>query len=207
MTDDGPNMTDEAASALDPAGLWLTITELAEAKGLGKAAVSERVSRFEEQGLLETRPGKGKTKLVNLAAYDRLIGQVTDLAREQGAATRKGGGDELPESNSAAYTRETARRAAYQAELMRLELEERTGKLVKVADLRPIVEASAAAAVAAIERLPQEADELLAIAARGDVAELERALKAIATRMRSEIAAAIEAAVPGGSQEGGAKAA
>lgn len=197
-------MADEIPNTLDPAGLWLTITELAEAKGLGKAAVSERVSRFEAQGLLATRPGKGKTKLVNLAEFDRVAGQVTDLAREQGAATRRGAGDDAPpESNSAAYTREQARNMAYRAELSRLELEERLGNLVEVAKLRPIIAASAAAAVAVLDRLPQEADELRAICARDDGADLERSLKEIAHRMRAEIAAAIAAAMPGAGQEGG----
>lgn len=191
-------MIDEIPQSIDASGLWLTISELADAKQLGKSAVSERVARLEDQGLLTTRPGKGKSKLVNLAEFDRVVGQVTDLAREQGAATRRAGaGDEAaPESTSGAYSREQARRMAYQAELARLELEERLGSLVEVAKLRPIIAASAAAAVAVLDRLPQEADDLRAICARDEGAGLERALKAISHRMRAELAAAIEAALP-----------
>lgn len=190
-------MSGQDPNILDPTGLWLTITELAEAKGLGKAAISERVARFEEQGLLTTRPGKRKSKLVNLAEFDRVAGQVTDLARARGAETRRGA-DEGGESNSAAYSREQARNMAYRAELSRLELEERLGELVKVADLRPVIEAAAAAAVAVIEKLPKWADDMRAECARDEGAGLERLLKSIATGMRAEMAKAIGQAMPTG---------
>ena len=35
----------------------------------------------------QVRPGKGKAKLINVAAYDRAVGETTDLSRQQGALT------------------------------------------------------------------------------------------------------------------------
>ncbi|WP_157182374.1 hypothetical protein [Methylobacterium sp. WSM2598] len=133
---------------------------------------------------------------MNLAEYDKLTGQVADLAREQGAATRRAA-EEEPESNAAAYTRENARRVAYQADLAHLELQERLGQLVRVDSLRPAIQRAAASTAKILDGLVQEADTLRAVCARDDGRELERTLKTIAHRMRSDIAAALAAVRPG----------
>lgn len=189
-------MLDDVPNTLDPAGLWLSITELAEAKGLGKAAVSERVARFEAQGLITTRAGKGKVKLVNLAEYDRVAGQVTDLAREQGAATRRGGEDP-PESTSGTYTREQARRMQYQADLSRLELEERLGALVRVDRLQAAISACGEAIVQAIDRLPQASNDLAIAVAKDGEHGLRAALKLVASKLRTDVSAALTAIAAG----------
>lgn len=164
----------------------MTISDLAEAKGLGRSAVSERVLRLEKQGLITTRPGKGKQKLVNLAEFDRVIGQVADLGREQGAATKRGAGDDDGGGASSAYTREQARRMAYLAEMARLDLDERKGELVKVSELRPVITAAGEATAKAIDSLLFDEDEIRRAAQGEDEMALRSTLKAIARRIRTE---------------------
>ena len=193
-------MSDVEAGQSDDHGLWMALSEVAEAKGISRAAVSQRVSRLEEQGLISTRPGPGKTKLVNIAQFDRVVGQVGDLAREQAAATRRGDDVEDGEgggSAGSAYTREQAKRMAYQAEISRLDLEERLGNLVQVAELRPVIEAAGHAVAKAIDGLTQEADALREAALVEDHTVFNRALRDAARRIRAEAMKEIKAALPG----------
>lgn len=193
-------MIEDDPDSSEAPGLWMTISELAAAKDLGRSAVSERVLRLEEQGLLTTRPGKGRTKLVNVAEFDRVVGQVTDLAREQGAATRRGAegeGDEAQGGAGGAYTREQAKRMAYLAEISRLDLEERLGNLVRVDELRPVIEVACASAARVIDSLVQEADALREAAQSEDAYSFDRVLKDVARRLRTDVAAEMRKAMPG----------
>ena len=109
---------------------WVTISELARMRGVDKAAISRRVARFESLGLVHPRAGVGRTKLVNIAEFDRAAGETTDAVREangRGAARAPDatGGDPI-------LAREQARRAAVDADLKELDLAERVGELVAV---------------------------------------------------------------------------
>ncbi|MBA5779516.1 winged helix-turn-helix transcriptional regulator [Stappia sp. F7233] len=117
LTVDGP----------DADGVWLSIAAIARQKGVSKQAVSKRVARYVEDGLLETRRA-GRETHVNLVVYDRLVGEMTDPAQE---LRNGGGGETLPAGDEGSYNKAKARRENYRAESERLDLEERIGNLVK----------------------------------------------------------------------------
>ena len=125
-------------------GLWLSVSELARQRNRDKGSMSRRVARLEEQGLLTTRLD-GKTKLVNAAEFDKAVGQAGDAIKEQAAK---------PAEDSGGLSAEQTKRTAYLAELARLDLEERQGKLVPVADLT-------AAMVRCAEKLARLADGIV----------------------------------------------
>ncbi|MET3892794.1 putative coiled-coil protein SlyX [Bosea sp. OAE506] len=176
---------------------WVSVSELARLKGLSKAAVSERVARFIKGGQLSTKPGKGKVKLVNLAAFDRVAGETTDLAKATGHATRKGqttagtpaltlppGADPL----APIYTAEQARDMAYRAEMRRMDLEERLGKLVTIAEVEQAITAAAEALVRVIDQMPLLADDIAAAVAQSGAAGARTLLKAKARETRETAA-------------------
>ena len=188
MAESDPNTADAG---------WVSVSELARLKGLSKAAVSERVARFIRGGQLSTKPGKGKVKLVNLAAFDRVAGETTDLAKATGHATRKAqtvagipspslppGADPL----APVYTAEQARHMAYKAESARLDLEERQGKIVAIAAVEQAITAAAEALARAIEQLPTLADDLAAAVAQSGAAGARTLLKARARETRELMA-------------------
>ncbi|MGX9981967.1 hypothetical protein [Methylobacterium fujisawaense] len=146
------------------AGLWLSISDLAARKGVSKQTVAERVSRFEAQGLLTTRPGKGKAKLVNLAEFDRVAGETTDLGREQGAATRRAAAS-LPSPSGGSdpvYTQEQARKMAYSADREKIALGEDLERLVPVDRLESEFARVLAPIARALTRLSARADDVTA---------------------------------------------
>lgn len=175
---------------------WVSVSELARLKGLSKAAVSERVSRFIKGGQLSTKPGKGKVKLVNLAAFDRVAGETTDLAKAAGHATRKhtAAGTPAPSLPPGAdplapiYTAEQARHMAYKAESARLDLEERQGKIVAIAAVEQAVTAAAEALARAVDQLPTLADDIAAAVAQSGAAGARALLKAKARETRELMA-------------------
>ena len=69
----------------DGGGVWITCAELANRKGVSRQAVAKRVSQLERDGKIATRR-EGKNRLVDLAAYDRAVGEVGDAIREQTAS-------------------------------------------------------------------------------------------------------------------------
>ncbi len=154
-------------------GLWLTITELADYLKVRKSTVSERVAALVADGKLMTRPGKGKSKLVHLATYLTVTNQVGDAAKEAAAKTRDLLAQEAPPAASAAPGAPTFRDAQTRekelaADLKQLELDERLGRLVAVADLAQVAEEAAEQIVALIERMPIRAEEMAAsVAAAG----------------------------------------
>lgn len=183
MAQPGPNMTDAG---------WVSISELARLKGLGKAAISERVAGYIAKGLLSTRPGKGKVKLVNLAAFDRVAGETTDLAKVTGAETRRQHAAPIPPPPSdplaPIYTAEQARHMAYKAESAKLDLEERQGKILLVADVTAAITLAGEALARAIDQMPSLADDLAAAVAQTGAAGARTLLKAKARETRELMA-------------------
>lgn len=188
MTEIDPNTADAG---------WVSVSELARLKGLSKAAVSERVTRFIKGGQLSTKPGKGKVKLVNLAAFDRVAGETTDLAKAAGHATRKAqtvAGIPAPTLPPSAdplapiYTAEQARHMAYKAESARLDLEERQGKIVAIVAVEQAVTAAAEALARAIDQLPTLADDIAAAVAQSGASGARALLKAKARETRELMA-------------------
>jgi DNA-binding MarR family transcriptional regulator len=180
-----------AADLLDN-GLWLSVSALAKRKGTTKQTVSERVRRLVDAGLLETRPGANRAKLVNLAQYDRAVGQVGDPAKEAAAATKAE--DAAPETaTDPRYRDAKALDAHYAAELKRLEFEERTGKLVPLADVEAAQETAARAIVNVLDRLPLRAAEVAAAVGQEGEVGARRVLRAAVFDQRTAVAEALAA--------------
>lgn len=87
---------------------------------------------------------------------------------------------------------EQAKRTGFDAELKRLDLEERCGRLVEIDAVRRHIESFAIDLVWAIDRLPGHAETLAAKVTRDGVAGLRGALRDIAREMRETLAGAAE---------------
>ena len=124
----------ETTAAPGSDGVWLTIAELAKRKGISRQSASERINRLEQDGLIATRRD-GRSRLVELATYDRAVGQTGNAFREQGAQTKR----ETAESSSSGQSTVSAalrdaqtERAQYESKLKGLDYAERTGQLVAI---------------------------------------------------------------------------
>lgn len=122
------DMFDQASSTPESDGVWITVSELARRKNITRQTALERVTRLERDGLLETRRD-GRARLVEMATFDRLVGQTGNAYREQGAETKRSA-DQMPAPASAALRDAQSERAQYEAKLKALDLAERTGQLV-----------------------------------------------------------------------------
>lgn len=169
-------------------GLWLSITEIADRKGVGKAWISERVKALEAEGKIQTRR-KGRAKLVNLAQYDRAVGEVGDAAKELSAETRICDDEEGVDA-SPKYRDHHMREKNYAADLKFLELEERLGNIVPVQWLEERANRFAETVVQIVERLPMYTDAMTAAVAKTGVAGAHAKLEEAAQQMRREIAEA-----------------
>jgi len=189
-------------------GLWLSVSDLAAQRGMAKQTLSERAARFEAKGLLRTRPGKGRAKLINVAEFDRACGASTDVVR----ALNGGASLDAPKppaetekadpSASEVLTRENARRAAYTADLAKLELDERLGKLVALDDIVSATVRLGDKIVRQIDQLPTRAEEFAVAVAKDGSAGARAMLKKFAFDLREGIARELAAlATPGASAE------
>jgi hypothetical protein len=184
MMDQTPDTTPDTAD-----GLWVSVSALAGLKGVAKQTISEKVARLVGDGKLETRPGKGKAKLINVAAYDRALGETTDLARQQGAATKQAATDPATPRDPT-FTKHQADRAGYEAELKRLDLEERLGKLRTVEAIEDATVTCGETVVRLIDQLVLKADEIAAAVAKDGVTGARTALKSVQFELRTKIAEA-----------------
>ncbi|NEJ46596.1 winged helix-turn-helix domain-containing protein [Rhizobium leguminosarum] len=116
-----------AASSPGIDGVWLTIAELAKRKGISRQSASERINRLEQDGLIATRRD-GRSRLVELATFDRAVGQTGNAFREQGAETKR----ETTEQPTGALRDAQTQRAQYESKLKALDYAERTGQLVPI---------------------------------------------------------------------------
>lgn len=139
-------------------GLWMSVSEIAAARGVSKQAVSKRLAHFE--GRVGTRKDGAKL-MVNVAEYDRVTGAETDPAQDlrnrdvvKPAAEPRG--DNLA---SKVYSQQRAKREAYEAEKARLDLEERLGKLVPVVDVEAAMVRCAEVMIRSIDQLPSKSDD------------------------------------------------
>ena len=181
-------MSDEPGLDLD-AGLWLSISEIARQKDISRQAVAKRVDQLVALGKLQTKPGDNGTKLVNLAQYDRAIGETGDAFKEAGAETKAEAETETPASP--ALRDHQARAARYTADLRFLDLEERLGRLVPVADVVNGAQLAAEAIIRAIDRLPSFAESMAGAVTKDGVAGARSFYKENAREVRQAIAEAM----------------
>ncbi|WGS00102.1 DUF1441 family protein [Bradyrhizobium sp. ISRA443] len=140
--------------------------------------------------MLDTRPGENGTKLVNLAQFDRAVGDVGDAIKEGAAEARAEiEGAEAPASP--ALRDHQARAAQYTADLKFLDLEERLGRLVPVSEVKSAGAKLGEIVVRVIERLPTFAEAVSAAAIKDGAQGARGTLKEIARQLRTEIAEAM----------------
>jgi DNA-binding MarR family transcriptional regulator len=194
-----------------PGGLWLSITDLAERLGVKKQSLSERVIRFEAEGKLTTRPGPHRSKLVNLAEFDRVASAhstpqqlAAETVRHRRADAPVDAGDDLLRFDAGrpddAVTRSTdptlsaahAQKANIETELKKLDLAERRRGLVAIGGPRGVEAAqvrAGAAIVRAMERIPARSAEVTAAALKDGEHGVRRLLRQFVLDAR-EVAAA-----------------
>lgn len=187
----------------DVEGYWLSVSGLARQRGVDKAAISRRLARYEAQGLMKSRLGKGGVKLINVAEFDRAAGEATDAVREL-----NGSGAGAPAMGIAAapgdpiLAREQARRASYDADLKKLELEERLGELIPVGDVREAIAALGETFVRALDQMPSRAEEGFAEATKGGLAGFRIFLRSLANGVRDTVERDLKALAFGPPQTG-----
>lgn len=174
-------------------GLWLSISDLAARNGVTKQTMAAKVTRFESQGLLSTRTeGKGRPKLVNVAAFDVANGQAGDAIK---ALAAQGRADAPPAAASPAVddgnpvlAKEQARRTQYQADLAEIELRKARGDLVPAADVTAAMVRCAEMLVRQIDQMPARADDLASAVAKDGTTGARAWLKSMARELRAALA-------------------
>jgi DNA-binding MarR family transcriptional regulator len=164
-----------------PAG-WLTISALAVHRGVDKSAVSRRVTRLESMGLLSTRT-QGRLKLVCVADFDRATAATVDSVRELNGGGASAHGRDAGVDVGLVLANEQALRASYDAQLKRMDLEERQGKLVEVDKVRRAIEGCSAELARKVNALPSRSDALASAFLKDGAAGLRAALRAEAHAM------------------------
>jgi hypothetical protein len=140
----------------------MSVSEAAAARGVSKQAISKRLQAL---GPRVTTRRDGRQLLFNTVEFDRITGAETDPAqqlRNRGNGDDRQGGLGLAAQNEAVpqqdYSRERAKREAYEAEKARLDLEERLGKLVPVVAVEAAMVRCAEAMIRIIDQLPSKSD-------------------------------------------------
>jgi hypothetical protein len=166
----------------------ISAAEYARHAGISKAAVSKQITsgRIPVYGATgeKVSPGDPGRKFINAAE--------ADLARSQTRARITLDAVEQPiqsaEPFKSTLTQAKREAEAHRADLLRLDLEERRGKLMRVSKVEDALATIGQKIVRIIDQLPMDADDLATAVARGGVPALRLAMKEIARRMRTGIA-------------------
>ena len=177
------------AATHDGNGLWVPLSELARLRGVTKGPLSRRISRLEAQGYDLSRPGPGGSKLISVAAFDRATNEATDVVRATNGGAAQPATTPAPAKagEDLVYAREQARNAAYSADLKRLELDERLGRLLSIEDVVDAMTRCAGAIVRGLDALPSSADDIAAAVARDGSYGARRLLKQRALDLRETL--------------------
>ncbi|WP_244424905.1 ArsR family transcriptional regulator [Methylobacterium nodulans] len=181
-------------STLD--AVHMSVSEIAERDGVSKTTVSLHVKRLcEKHDLHVERDHLGRVRKVNVAHYDFLRARFSDPSKVQ--APKR----ELPVPGSDSYDEATRRRAWYDVEKRRLEVDELRGALIRRDRLVEAISSCGEALVRPLDLLSQEADNLAEIHTREGDHGLRKALRALGRRIRAEQATALKALAAGAQRE------
>ena len=166
----------------------ITAADYARHAGLSRATVSQQIAsgKIPIYGPSGERiaPGELGKKFINAAE--------ADLARRQTRARINLNVVDEPEVSAeplrATLTQAKRDTEAHRSELLRLDLDERRGKLMPVSKVIDALAVAGEKIVRIIDQLPMDADDLATSVARGGAQALRAALKEIARRMRTAIA-------------------
>ena len=177
-------------------GLWLSVSDLATARGVTKGPLSRRVARLEALGVLSPRMD-GQRKLVNVAEFDRATFETTDAVRSANGTGHLAGPEPDLGANVEApivghvLAREQARNAAYAADLKKLELDERIGKLLPIEAVMLAAGEISESLLRLIDQVPSRAEENAAAVAQDGVNGARTFLKSFAFDLRKRMADAL----------------
>lgn len=166
----------------------LSIADIARRKGVSKQAISKRVARLEQLGQIATHKGPRGTVLVSLAEYDRAVGETSELAHVQAPQPKVTAVADAEHS----YTREQAREKAYAADLKKLDLDERLGKLVPIEHVQQAAVRLAETLVRLLDQLPTRSDDIAAAVGKEGSPGARRVLKEIGRDARETMARELE---------------
>jgi len=186
---------DDASAPAPPDDLWLTVGELAEARGVTRQSVHQALQRWVDRGTpVETRM-QGREIAVNVRDYDLRRGETVSLPHVAGEDTKAlaapGAAPGVAPGSSPAessFGREQARKAGYEAELKKIELDRALGRLVETADVVVAAENAAAAMAALLDRLHMRAEDIHAAGQRDGLAGTRTALKVVRRDLMALIA-------------------
>lgn len=150
-------------------GAFMSVTDLARATGVSKQAISKTLARHGAR--IPTRMD-GMRKLVDVDAFDRVRGAETDPSQAlRNRAVPRGhpaahAADTLPaeprtEGKGAQleFSQHRAKRESFDAELSRIALEQKMGKLVPVTAVTDAMVACAQKMVRIIDQMPSKAED------------------------------------------------
>lgn len=169
-------------------GVWITCADLARRRGVSPAAITKRVDKLEQARKIETRRD-GRSRLVELASFDRAIGETGDAIKEQAAETTARQRKSQP--SAPAMRDAQTERAQYEARLKALDLAERQKALLPITGAHGIEAASGAIGVVLardLDGLTRYADEIATAVSKDGVAGARRLLKEIAVKVRRQVA-------------------
>lgn len=150
---------------------------------MSRPAITKRVGQLEAEGKIRSRR-EGNSRLVDLAAFDRAVGEVGNAIREEAASTSRG-------KTSSTMRDAQTERAQYDARLKALDLAERQRQLLPIAGPHGI-EAAAGAIAATLARdldgLIRYADEVATAISKEGVAGARRVLKEVSVKIRQQMA-------------------
>ena len=180
-------MTDEPLNA---AGFWLSMTDLAKARGVSKPAISQNLRDWRGRGIMVATRKEGRQLLINVAEYDQARGEVGNQAYAQEPER-----EDAPRAPSAdpVFSREQAREKGYAADLRKLQLAKELRVTVPVDRAEDELARVAEPIIKAIDRLPSRADDIASAIARDGVQGVRNELKVVAAELRNLIADGLHA--------------
>ena len=186
-------MLTETGGAVDvPAsdGVWMSITDVAKKRGISKQAVSKQLQRYEgTQHQVSTRKS-GRTKLVNIVEFDRARDALDDPSKLLDVEQPK------KDAGDGGYKKHRTDREGYQAELARLELEERQGKLRHIDEIEDGLAKIGVELSQSFGMMITWADELSSAANKGGVdavrAVLKKKARELAHKSADRLASVVE---------------
>lgn len=171
-------------------GLWLSLTELAQLRGVSKPAISQNLKNWKARGVDVATRMEGRTLLINVAEYDTARGEVGHSAFTQEPEREETKGS--PPPSDPVFAREQAREKGYAADLKKLQLGRELSTTVATDRAEDELARVFEPIIKAIDRLPSRADDLAAAIASNGAAGVRAELKVVAADLRNEIAAGLE---------------
>lgn len=169
--------------------LLVSLSELAERKGVSTQAIHKRVKGLEAEGRLTTVK-RGRSRMVDMAEYDRVVGEVGDAVREAAIETVK------PDNGSARLRDQQAELAAYKTRMAAMDLADREGNTLPLegpAGLNAAVNRIGVEMAQDIDALVNADTRLAEAVAKGGAISLRKELKKVAGELRTKLAKRLSA--------------